>query len=127
MIAGRIEDPPKRGRAEVWAALVQALSYVDPREVVMSTEGGRDQQGMGDLRHSIHTPDSWARAVAAAALDAAAADDAFGDSPVELDAKIVVEQRQTASALDSESHIVLGLCINIGGHAYCYGITEHST
>ena len=94
----------------------------------MSTDGGQDRQGIDTLRHSIHTPDSWARAVAAAALDAAATHDDFGDSAVEIDAKMVVERRPGASAaVDSESHIVIGFCLAIAGHAYCYGITEHTT
>ena len=94
----------------------------------MSTDGGQDRQRIDDLRHSIHTPDSWARAVAAAALDAAAAHDDFGSSAVEIDAKVVVEQRPgAAAAVDSESHIILTFCLGISGHAYCFGFTEHTT
>ena len=90
----------------------------------MTMGAGRDQPATDDLRFFIHTPESWARAIAAAALDTAANDDAFGASPVEIDAKLIVEQRPTAMATDEPGlHTILTICVGISGHHYCWGLT----
>jgi hypothetical protein len=77
-----------------------------------------------DLRLLVHTPDSWARAVAAAAIEEASTRDGFADGPVDVDATITVRRR--APATDDDSHVVLGVCIGIAGHIYCWGLTEHT-
>ena len=92
----------------------------------MPGEAGRDQRALDDLRHSIHTPESWARAVASAALELAADDDAFGESPVEIDAKIVVEQRRTRTAVDSDGvHTWISLCMHVGDLVICWFVPVH--
>ena len=75
-----------------------------------------------ELRHFIHTPESWARAVAAVAVDAAADDDDFGRAPVELSATLAVEQHEIASAAADTDEVWFSLCLHVGGHALCWGV-----
>ena len=89
----------------------------------MTTDAGGPQDGLDDLRLSIHTPDSWARAIAAAALEDAATNDDFGSGPVEIDAKFTVNRRMPTS--DSETHSILQFCISIHDQVYCYGLSQH--
>ena len=83
-------------------------------------EAGTHQAG--DLRFSIHTADSWARAVAEAALDMAAKDSSFGNSPVTVDAKIVVTQMNSLVASEPG---FCGVCIRVGDREVCFGVMAH--
>lgn len=70
---------------------------------------------------SLHTPESWARTIAAAALELAIADSGFPKSPVSVAAKIVVERPAAPAATDTVP-ILAEVCIVLAHHHICWAI-----
>jgi hypothetical protein len=84
----------------------------------------RDKQAGKSLFFPVHTADSWARAIAAAALEVAQEDAAMGNAAVSVPAKIVVE-RVPASPVTDEIPPIFQICLVTEHHHVCWGIFGH--